>query len=46
MELFERFNQVGVTVVIATHDIDLLNNFGHRVVALKGGEVFQDGMLS
>ena len=46
MELFERFNQVGVTVIIATHDIDLLNNFGHRVVALKGGEIFQDGMLS
>ena len=46
MELFERFNQVGVTVIIATHDVDLLNNFGHRVVALRGGAVFQDGMLS
>jgi cell division transport system ATP-binding protein len=40
MELFDRFNQVGVTVVIATHDLDLLRNFGHRVITLKHGELF------
>jgi cell division transport system ATP-binding protein len=39
MELFDRFNQVGVTVIIATHDVDLLQSFGHRVITLKGGSV-------
>lgn len=27
MELFKRFNEVGVTVVIATHDLHLLDRF-------------------
>jgi peptide/nickel transport system ATP-binding protein len=39
MELFELFNQVGVTVVIATHDLDLLRSFGHRCITLRAGQV-------
>jgi len=45
LDLFDRFNQVGVTIVIATHDVDLLRDFGHRAIALKGGEVFAEQML-
>jgi cell division transport system ATP-binding protein len=41
MRLFERFNQIGVTVVIATHNHDLLR-FGHRVLTLDGGELIGD----
>lgn len=37
MQLFERFNQVGVTVLIASHDHDLIARMGHRVISLKDG---------
>jgi len=38
-ELFRSFNQVGVTVVIATHDEALAARLQPRVVALKAGVV-------
>lgn len=38
-ELFRSFNQVGVTVVIATHDEALAARLKPRVVALKAGVV-------
>ena len=38
-ELFRSFNQVGVTVVIATHDEALAARLQPRVVALKAGTV-------
>jgi len=38
-ELFRSFNQVGVTVVIATHDQTLLKRLAPRVIALKHGEL-------
>ncbi|HEC28640.1 MAG TPA: cell division ATP-binding protein FtsE [Gammaproteobacteria bacterium] len=39
MKLFESFNQVGVTVMIATHDLDLVNRMGHRVLTLNQGRL-------
>ena len=42
MRLFERFNQVGVTVLIASHDLDLIARMGHRVVRLADGRVAAD----
>ena len=42
MRLFERFNEVGVTVVIASHDLDLIGKLGHRVVSLDQGMVMTD----
>jgi cell division transport system ATP-binding protein len=38
-ELFKSFNQVGVTVVIATHDISFATALRPRIVALSHGEV-------
>ncbi len=38
-ELFRSFNQVGVTVVIASHDQSLLARLAPRVITLKHGEV-------
>lgn len=40
-ELFRSFNQVGVTVVIATHDEHLESRLKPRLIALKNGELAQ-----
>ena len=42
MRLFERFNEVGVTLLIATHDLDLLGRLGHRRIELEGGRLERD----
>ncbi|MGR9115380.1 MAG: cell division ATP-binding protein FtsE [Gammaproteobacteria bacterium] len=39
MHLFEEFQQVGVTVLIATHDIALVERMGHRVLKLDHGRL-------
>jgi len=44
MQLLSRFNQVGVTVVIATHDQSLLNNFPYRKLTIQKGELIHDSI--
>ncbi|MFY9178936.1 MAG: cell division ATP-binding protein FtsE [Venatoribacter sp.] len=39
MNLFSRFQQVGVTVLVATHDIDLVERMGHRRIILEQGQI-------
>ena len=39
MTLFKRFSEVGVTVVVATHDVHLIEHFGARRIVLKDGRV-------
>lgn len=39
MNLFARFNQVGVTVLIASHDHDLIRRMGGRVLSLQQGRL-------
>lgn len=39
MRLFEQFQQVGVSVLIASHDINLLSQMGHRVLTLEQGQL-------
>lgn len=39
MEMFKSFNQVGVTLLIATHDESLIARYGSRVLHLKQGEL-------
>jgi cell division transport system ATP-binding protein len=39
MRLFERFNEVGVTILIASHDLELIERLGHRQVKLDGGRL-------
>ncbi|WP_045107581.1 cell division ATP-binding protein FtsE [Legionella hackeliae] len=39
MKLFEQFNQVGVSILIATHDLALIAGLKHRIVMLKGGRM-------
>ena len=42
MRLFRRFNDVGVTVVIASHDIHLIEQIGARRIALAGGRLVEE----
>jgi cell division transport system ATP-binding protein len=44
MKLFKRFNDVGVTVVIATHDVHLIEQFGARRIVLGEGRVTDAGL--
>lgn len=39
MRLFRRFQDVGVTVIVATHDLHLVREFGQRVIVLEQGQV-------
>lgn len=39
MHLFTEFSQVGVTVLIATHDIALINEMGKRRLTLDHGRM-------
>ena len=39
MNLFQQFNQVGVTVMIATHDLALVKRLGHRQIILSQGRI-------
>jgi len=39
MDLFRQFAQVGVCVVIATHDLALINQYDHRLLTLKDGRM-------
>lgn len=39
MQLFRDFQHVGVTVLVASHDIELINSLGLPVVTLKNGRV-------
>jgi len=45
MGLFRRFNDVGVTVVIATHDVDIVKAWALREIVIEGGRV-QSGAAS
>lgn len=39
MQLFEEFNQVGVTVLIASHDLALISRMHHRIITLREGRL-------
>jgi cell division transport system ATP-binding protein len=39
MALFKRFNDVGVTVIVATHDFDIVRAWGLREIVVEDGRV-------
>jgi cell division transport system ATP-binding protein len=43
MDLFEQFNQVGVTVLIASHDLVLISHLHHRIITLQQGRLVSGG---
>lgn len=42
MRLFERFNGVGVTLLIATHNLELIERLDHRRLRLVAGQIAAD----
>jgi cell division transport system ATP-binding protein len=45
-ELFRSFNQVGATVVIATHDVQLAERLAPRLVTIASGRVHAEGAIA
>lgn len=43
MRLLERINHLGTTMVVVTHEKDLVNQFKKRVVTLEQGTITSDG---
>lgn len=39
MKIFEQFNQVGVSILIATHDLALIASMRHRIIMLRRGRL-------
>jgi cell division transport system ATP-binding protein len=44
IRLFEDFNQAGVSVFIATHDLGLIARMKYRTLTLKQGRMITDGL--
>ncbi|MBZ9611244.1 cell division ATP-binding protein FtsE [Rheinheimera maricola] len=45
MRVFEAFNQVGVSVLVATHDLGLVARMKYRTLTLRQGKMINDGLL-
>lgn len=43
MDLFLQFNAVGVTTLIASHDLNLVKKINRRVLSLEHGQITHDG---
>lgn len=43
MMLLEKINELGTTVLVVTHEKELVNRFSKRVVAIESGRVISDG---
>lgn len=44
MLLFEKINEMGTTVLVVTHEKELVNAFAKRVITIDAGHVVSDGM--
>ena len=42
MKLLDRINRTGTTVLVATHDREMVDSMHRRVIALEGGRVVRD----
>ena len=42
MELLERVSEMGITVLVVTHEHELVRHFDRRVVTLSGGHIISD----
>jgi len=42
MQIFEQFRQVGVTVLVASHDLDMIKRLNQRMLILKDGQLVKD----
>ena len=44
MLLLEKINEMGTTILVVTHEKELVNAFSKRVIAIDDGKVISDGM--
>ena len=44
MLLLEKINEMGTTILVVTHEKELVNAFSKRVITIDGGHVISDGM--
>ena len=44
MLLFEKINEMGSTILVVTHEKELVNAFAKRVITIDNGRVISDGM--
>jgi len=42
MTLFDKINALGATVVVVTHDLELVHQFDHRIVTIENGRIISD----
>ncbi|WP_342045630.1 cell division ATP-binding protein FtsE [Bacillus sp. OTU530] len=42
MDIFKEINEQGATVIMATHNADIVNTIRHRVIAIEGGTIVRD----
>jgi cell division transport system ATP-binding protein len=42
MRLLDRINRTGTTVLMATHDDEIVDQMRKRVIELKGGQMIRD----
>lgn len=42
MSIFKRINERGTTIIMATHNADIVNTIRHRVIAIEGGKIVRD----
>ncbi len=42
MTLFDKINALGATVVVVTHDLELVHQFDHRIVTIENGKIVSD----
>ena len=42
MKLLDRINRTGTTVVMATHDAEIVDQMRKRVIELEDGEIVRD----
>ena len=42
MDIFERINRAGTTIVMATHDRNIVDAMKRRVIAIEDGHVVRD----
>lgn len=42
ISLLQKINQAGKTVILATHDREVVNKLGKRVITLEGGRILRD----
>jgi cell division transport system ATP-binding protein len=42
MDIFQEINNTGTTIIMATHDKEIVDSMGKRVIAIENGEIVRD----